>query len=249
MAARKLLYRSCKRIIDRHYVGQWPRFYEAVFGQTANHGIGYEDNFRSGRISRAKAAAIATWLSIYHPQEAIALDLAVRDLIEQAPLASWQDFIDGRAQNDTLMAIATDDLGIVGFANTAGDHITRVKLGQSFCLRLRSATQGRAIGFQRSRGQWFPLPLHEHEMDAAIRATDAWLPQSSIADTPLPLSEETDSGIVEFVVIVTDEDTARAIASSLTLGARLQSEQLLIIARQCDAAQSADVHRNRVQFI
>lgn len=249
MGARKLLYRSCKRIIDRHYVGQWPRFYEAVFGKTANHGIGYEDNFRSGRISRAKAAALATWLSIHHTQEAIALDLAVRDLIEQAPLTSWDDFIDGLTQDDSLIAIAMDDLGIVGFANTTRDHFMRMKLGQSFCLRLRSAAKGWAIGFQRSRGQWFPLSLHEQDMVAVIEATVTWLPQSTIADTPLPLSEDTDTGIVEFVVIVTDDDTVRAIASSLTLGTRLQSEQLLLIARQCDAAPSADVHRTRVQFI
>lgn len=249
MGARKLLYRSCKRIVDRHYVGQWPRFYEAVFGQTANHGIGYEDNFRSGRIGRAKAAALATWLSIHHTQEAIALDIAVRDLIEQTPLASWDDFIDGLAQEDTLTAIAMDNLGIVGFANATRDHVVRMKLGQPFCLHLRAAEQGCAIGFQRSRGQWFPLPLHELDMVAVIRTTDALLPQSTIADMPLPLSEDTDTGTVEFVVIVTDDDTARAIASSMTLGARVQSEQLLITARQCDDAPSADVHRTSVQFI
>jgi hypothetical protein len=82
--ARRLLYRTSKQIVDRHYAGHWSRFYEAVFDRGGVPGSGYEDNFRAGRIGRIKANMIHRWISIHHTQAAIALDTAVTALPDDA---------------------------------------------------------------------------------------------------------------------------------------------------------------------
>ncbi|MEE4455319.1 hypothetical protein [Novosphingobium resinovorum] len=78
--ARIELYRSCKRVVDGHFLGSWDRFYKLALGDNASFGVGYEDNFRKGRIARSKAAMLARWLSIHHTREAEQLAFRLRSL-------------------------------------------------------------------------------------------------------------------------------------------------------------------------
>jgi hypothetical protein len=222
--ARRLLYRATKQIVDRHYAGHWSRFYEAVFDHGSVPGTGYEDNFRSGRISRIKANAIHRWISIHHTQAAIALDTAVIALPDAVTVEdSWQSFIDAHGQYGALEVVTMDDLGIVGFASDKTDNAYRIKLGEAFCFRFTSDHSGAALAFQQAKGVWYLLPLRHDGLVTEIERGTQILPRDG--DTPLPLSEDSDTGLVRFVMIVATLEAIALAVQKLSIGLAIAPDQ------------------------
>jgi hypothetical protein len=223
--ARRLLYRVSKQIVDRHYGGHWSRFYEAVFDRGGIPGTGYEDNFRAGRVSRIKANAIHRWISIHHTQAAIALDTAVTALPDTVTVEdSWQPFIDAHGQYSALEIVTMDDLAIVGFANDKTNTAYRIKLGQAFFFRLTSKRSGAALAFQQAKGAWHILPLRHDGLATEIERGTQIVPRGG--DAPLPLSEDSDTGLVRFVMIVAAKEMIDRIAHALSVGLAIAPDQL-----------------------
>lgn len=223
--ARRLLYRTSKQIVDRHYAGHWSRFYEAVFDRGGVPGAGYEDNFRAGRVSRIKANAIHRWISIHHTQAAIALDSAVTALPDAVKVEdAWQSFIDTHGQYGALEIVKLDELSIVGFAREKIGDAYRIKLGEAFCFRLTSELSGAALSFQQAKGAWYLLPLQHNRLVTEIERGTQIVPRDG--DTPLPLSEESDTGLVRFVMIVAANEMIDMVAKSLSVGHAIAPDQL-----------------------
>lgn len=78
---RKILYKAVKRIIDETPMA-WHELYAAALGRQPSDGIGYEDNFRAGKISRKNAALIFRWIRAAHPDHAGRIDAEVAALRE-----------------------------------------------------------------------------------------------------------------------------------------------------------------------
>lgn len=223
--ARRLLYRTSKQIVDRHYAGHWSRFYEAVFDRGGVPGSGYEDNFRSGRISRIKANAIHRWVGIHHTQAAIALDSAVTALPDAVRVEdAWQSFIDAHGQYGALEIVTIDELSIVGFAREKIGDAYRIKLGEAFCFRLTSELSGAVLAFQQTKGVWYALPLRQGGSVVEIERGTQIVPRDG--DAPLPLSEDNDTGLVRFVMIVAANEMIDMVAKSLSVGHAIAPDQL-----------------------
>ena len=241
--ARRLLYRATKQIVDRHYAGNWSRFYEAVFGRGGVPGSGYEDNFRSGRISRIKANMIHRWISIHHTQAAIALDSAVTALPDAVRVEdAWQSFIDAHAQHGALEIVKLDDLAIVGFARGRKKRIVTIRRGEAFCLRLTSDMAGQCIGLQRSGALWFPLPLSHDNNVVSITAGVQILPRDASGEV-IPLSEEADAGRNEFVLVIASDQCLASMASLAISDEAISPESLEASAETLESAAPFFVHR------
>lgn len=203
-AARRELYFACKRVVDGHYVGHWQHFIDAVFPGSANLGIGFQDNFRAGRIGRAKATALARWLSVHQTHEAERLAHRVRELADREP-ATWETFVREHAAHD-LAVIRLHEIGIVGFASSSQAGIPRFRFGEEFCLRIDCPFDGQALALQRTRGRWHRLPLSDTSSDATVAKGMATLPRSDATGEIIPLCDHEDGGRILFVVILADAD-------------------------------------------
>lgn len=63
--------------------------FEQSFGRPFAAGIGYEKNFKDGKIARTRAALIYEWLLAKYPERAAELDTALR-----TPSANWTEFVE-----------------------------------------------------------------------------------------------------------------------------------------------------------
>jgi hypothetical protein len=243
--ARRHLYRSTKQIVDRHYLGNWQSFYDAVFANGFHGGAGYEDNFRSGRIGRKPANAIAQWLATHHPIEADALERAVSGNSSD----TWQQFVNDHATGDHLTIVPLDELGIVGFAAPKHDEAVSLRMGQEFCFGLHVKMHGTAIAFQQTRGEWFGLPLSDVQLTTPMDTGDYILPRAASTGVPLPLSEETDSGLVTFVFLIAESAIIEATAVDIVTGSPISAHILRTLpAKLSSHATAYALHRVAARF-
>lgn len=247
IAARRELYRTCKQVVHGHYVGHWQNFYEAVFDGAGQFGTGHEDNFRSGRIGRTKAATLVRWLTERHP--ALAAELDQRLQIEKSQAAQeWESFLGAHGRDATLEVVKIDGLGIVGFARAQSRAIATIRRNEEFCLRLTSRMNGFGIAFQRAGGLWFRLPLSDHDHAARIVAGLQFLPRDARGEI-IPFSEETDTGAIEFVILIGAEKSIRSAGAMVTDEGPVPSGQLAIIAKTFEPTSLLEVHRTRALII
>lgn len=244
-AARAELYRSCKRVVDGYFVGNWGKFYAAVFDGSGTFGQGYEDNFRKGMIARPKAAQLARWLSIHHTREAELLAQRVAQLASEQALG-WEAYLAQSARDDALSLISMASLGIVGFARSTDSPLPRFRLGEEFCLRLNAEAEGSALGFQRVRGHWYPLRLADDRLEADIAFGETVLPRSTTTGEILPLSDDEDGGRILFVLIVADQEFIATMATNLTAQQVIPPATLDQIAEQLVAVPHSVAHRAEV---
>lgn len=245
--ARRALYRVCKRVVDGQFVGHWQHFYEAALGSAAIAGTGYEDNFRSGRIGRTKAAALARWLSAHHPDLFHELDYAVcADAPRGAP--AWDEFLRTHGRDSALEIVRIDGLNLVGFARSQSQRVATMRRGEEFCFRLTSSHRGHCIAMQRAGDVWFPLPLSDQVAVPAIAAGTQFLPRT-MGDEIIPLSEESDTGAFEFVILIGPEVCARSMRALMIEGAPIAPDNLAEIARTFAEAAPVEVHRARLIII
>jgi len=81
--SRQILYRHLRKLVKDEFV-EWNDIYKAAVG-SAERGTDYESNFRSGKISRKKAAKILIWLRSAYPDRATNLE---NELEESMPKIS-----------------------------------------------------------------------------------------------------------------------------------------------------------------
>ncbi len=103
---RKALYVAVKRLVDSGAI-DWNALYERALGTNANIGIGYENNFREGRIGRRNAALIYQFLQREFPEAA--WEVHYRHSSERNPvLWRWRQFLDLNANPEAMVIIPLD---------------------------------------------------------------------------------------------------------------------------------------------
>lgn len=243
--ARAELYRACKRVVDGHYVGDWEKFFAFALEGRGAVSDGYVDNFRKGLISRSKAAQMARWLSVHHTREAELLARNLAQLERSEPLI-WETLIRGHAIAGHLAIVPFASLAIVGLASKAGHGLTRLRLGEEFCLRLRPTLCGHAIAFQKVGELWYALPLADDRPDTVIDDGELLLPRSSLTREPLPLSDAEDGGVITFIVIVAARRVAEVVMPhDGTVGA-IPAKAMNAIAEEVLSEGVFEIHRAEV---
>lgn len=222
--ARRTLYEVTKRAVAKRFLGDWNAFLRAVLGDQGNVGSGYIDNFRAGRISRVRAGAIARWLEEHEPALAVELSHRIRAQSDNS-VSLWETLIRERAVAGNLTIVKIDDLRIVSFAGAPTNTITTLRRGEAFCFKLCANNRGHALGLQKAGALWFPLPLSDQKITIPVEASDQFLPRTASGDV-LPLSEEDDTGSIEFVVIVSTQPWLDTFAQALALGQPIDVESL-----------------------
>lgn len=236
--ARKILYRHTKRLIDSSSL-TWSRLYREALGQANAPGQGYEDNFRSGRIGRAKAARLYRWIRDNHAGVADRIDADLGD-INQPTAGAWEAFLaaHGRYGSLEIVSLAQQRPGVVAFAASEPLATSTLRLGEPFCFRLHSVRAGAALALQSVSGRWFPLPLSPDHLHQAISRGSQYLPDAGEGGEPAPLSEESDVGRHRFAVLVADDTLVRDIGAGFSAGVEVQSHHLTAFAECLEVAGS-----------
>lgn len=242
--ARRALYDVTKRAVASRFLGDWNAFLRDVLSENARVGAGYIDNFRAGRISRVRAGAIARWLEEHDP--ALAVELGYRISAQSDNSVSlWEKLIRERAIAGNLTIVKIDDLRIVTFAGAPSNTITTLRRGEVFCFRLRTGRAGFAMGLQKAGALWFPLPLSDQGVAIPTEAGEQFLPRATSGDV-LPLSEESDTGPIEFVVLIASAPWLNEFAKSLILNQPINVDRL---GTQMSDNPLVDLHRASAMIV
>jgi hypothetical protein len=245
---RRQLYRSCKRVVDGHYVGDWSKFLSAVFDDKFTSGAGFLDNFRNGRIGRPKAAAFARWLSVHHTQEAVQLAERIAAM-DDSWASAWDDLCAARAQRGRLAIMPLSDLAIVGFADASADRTMRLRLSEEFCLRFDSPHAGHVIAMQCVRATWHPLPLSLTSLPVAVAKGLATLPRDERDGAVIPLADHEDGGRVRFILILSPRPFAREVTDMLHGDGPFDQSTLDTMARSIAASDGVSLHEVELLII
>lgn len=236
--ARQALYSVAKRAVASRFLGDWNAFLRAALNDQGNVGSGYIDNFRAGRISRVRAGAIARWLEEHEP--ALALQLAqILDGHGRSEANGWTRLTETRAVSGGLSILKLEGLRIVSFARNDPSRIVTLRRGETFCLRLKSGLVGYTLGLQRAGALWFPLPLTDDGFSTISDGSAALLPRTSSGEV-IPLSEEEDTGPIDFVVVISPALWLPDFASSLSAAEPIDVDAL---STQVEADLTAELQR------
>lgn len=227
---RKALYKIIKRVIDTTGL-TWDELYAGAIGRQPSRGIGYEDNFRAGKISRSIASRIHRWLAEKHPEHAQALGAALRDTDDKekssdstVPGDRWEQFLKERAscsgvavrkptpapevkQHPPRIQDAADGHMVMyrrvfADAYDPSNPLFRVRLGEPFYFLFQTSAVGTVITLSEHRHQWIPERMAENGDAPIFTEGDNILP--SLDGEPRPLIEYDDSGLHRFLFVVLD---------------------------------------------
>jgi hypothetical protein len=218
---RKTLYRTLRQIIDREGEN-WNSIFRAAIGSEAEIGIGYQDNFRAGRIARTKAHRLYRWLTDAYPTYAAALVAELEgDECAFSSGAAWDKFLTEHGRFVGIEAVLMDDpsISLVTFAKREPLAQPIIPLGASFYFRVNSEQVGRVVALQSVEDRWHGLPLRPDGLADAVTAGANILPRLADSDQPLPLSEEQDGGRHGFLFLIGDGELIDSVTAMILDGA------------------------------
>jgi len=245
--ARRALYEASKRAVFERFQGDWNAFLSVALDGKASVGSGYIDNFRAGRISRVRSGAIARWLALDEPQIAatLASDLARR---ATEPRFGWSEYIEAVGEYGRLTLLRSVELNIVSLASRASGDAEQVRSGEEFYLQLEAGLPGTAMAFQRVRGLWFPLPLSDTNSAQDVDEGTNVLPRSFDSGLPIALREDSETGTIEFSLIVSADPIV--IAAAQRAGVGLPDETLAAFATAISLSSLPfEVHRMDLRVV
>lgn len=247
--ARRLLYRHIKRLIDTSAL-TWSRVFRDALGEAGGPGVGYEDNFRAGRISRQKAARLYSWLQSAHSEIAEDLDRDLADL-GQSLGAVWERFIASHGRFEDVEVVPLNDArpGLVAFARDEPLASRRIRLGEPFCFRIRDGSAGAVLALQSVDRGWHALPLSADSLSMQVGRGLCWTPGADGGATPEALAEESDAGRHRFLFIVASPGLIRDLELAMPADRQLRPEELGFIAEHLQAASGWRLLRINVLFV
>ena len=209
----------------------------------------FSENFRAGKISRKRAHTIAHWLSqnVGHRSDERDVQFVADDA---AALLGWEEFLRKHEQPDGLSLVrsADLDLNVVGLAQSSQRQASvKLKLGEQFFLRLVCDNIGAALGFQETRGSWYPLPLSDAGGTLDLSAGSHILPRTDDGAL-LPLSEDADPGRCRFVIVVGSADDLLRSLAKREIGLPLSSSYLLLLSDVLGKVQQVGSYTLNVVF-
>lgn len=239
---RRRLYHHVKRVVDRYYGGDWSRFYADIQAHVAPRGHGDQDNFRAGRISRKRAAAIFDWIAAHYPDTAAAIAASNSASV---PASDWDGFLHTHGEAGHLRIVPLDDPSPAIVAFAVRRRVERVSLGQPFCFALDSALAGTGLALQGVDERWYPLPLAKKMLSAPITSGDQLLPFDTAANAPIPLSEDAHLGVHGFALLVWRGELD---IPPFEIGQPIAPDRLNHLAQSLAQAEQWAVHRLDVLF-
>lgn len=253
---RKLLYQAVRLFIDER---EWslPDVFEAACG-FRNYGIGYEDNFRAGRISRRRARQIYDWLRREHAGLASKVAAEIGAVSSMSPgLERWEAFLADHGAFDTLSVDYARRLksAVVRIQRTEPERVQAVlPIVTPFVLVVDRGLSGRAIALQWAKGVWHLLPLESSNVSTAMTGRKQRLPAVSEEDEPpfwqeLHFREDAETGFCRFVLIVAAPDITRNLEQALVPDAPIDAEALTYVASRLSQAAPGDWHLKRVNVM
>ena len=127
-------------------------------------------NFRSGRISVAKAERLYRYLAENHFAEANRLEPS---LFPVRSVSAWEAFLTDQAATGGLKLIREKEgRGVVQRKGSFEEADCLLRLGEYFCFELTSPQAGAAIAFQAYRDEWHAVPLGADERKLKVRIAE-----------------------------------------------------------------------------
>ena len=124
-------------------------------------------NFRSGRISVAKAERLHRYLAENHFAEA---NMVEPSLFPVRSVSAWETFLIDRATTGGLKLIREKEgRGVVQREGSFEEAGCLLRLSEYFCFELTSPHAGVAIAFQNIRQEWHAVPLGADERKLKVR--------------------------------------------------------------------------------
>ena len=127
-------------------------------------------NFRSGRISVAKAERLHRYLAENHFAEANRLEPS---LFPVRSVSAWEAFLTDRASTGCLKLIREKaGRGVVQRVGSFEEADYLLRLGEGFCFEVTSPFAGVAVAFQNYRDEWHAVPLGTDERKLKVRIAE-----------------------------------------------------------------------------
>ncbi len=248
---RKTLYKFAKRAKAARHL-EWDALFREA-GMPGHQGIGYDDNFRKGKISKVNAGHVYRWLATTAPAIAEDLRAALFEAKVQEGQASWPVFIStfGRFDDVEILPVSEGPFGIVKFAEPDPVHEQPILLGQRFVFRIASTSARTVLCFQGYKDVWYPLPLSKAGFQTTISTGKHVVPACETSGALQPLSEEEDAGMHRFVFLLFNGFDAADVCNRLKPGIPVAPEVLNNIANGLLEPHEShwDVLRINAQFI
>ena len=127
-------------------------------------------NFRSGRISVAKAERLYRYLAENHFAEANRLEPS---FFPVRSVSAWEAFLTDQATTGGLKLIRKKEgRGVVQREGLVEEADCLLRLGEYFCFELTSPFPGVAVAFQTYRDEWHAVPLGTDELKLKVRIAE-----------------------------------------------------------------------------
>lgn len=221
---RKLLYRACRTVMDR--TGQnMNQLFKDALGFQPSSSDSYEDNFRSGRISRKHAARIHDWLHRIHPDDARRLDAEITGLyVPDGYRSPWEAFVEefGEFEQLDVEVIAIPEIERVSGKIRPGwtPEPTSIFANEMFCFRFASPFDGYVVAFQWLNDQWHTFSLAHSGLGERLTQGPQVLPRRDGNHRPgLPMTkgyrEDSEFGLHRLVFLLLPFPLAAEICGKL----------------------------------
>lgn len=198
------LYQVLKTIAKLSYGDTVDLLIDKAVGQPVPHGDNWQRNYRRGEYDSAIAQIIYRWVEKHHFADA---HQVAPDIFPDTPERQWGKILDERATPDGFkLELVTDGFGVVQRRSRLQEVQQVIKWGQSFCLTLNAASDGYALALQGRGDHWDVIELGENgSATVPIQQGINHLPKDANGEID-PLSENSDEGITDFVMIVAATD-------------------------------------------
>lgn len=235
---RRILYSHLKAEMDLRNIDLAIMLEEAL-GKT-NLGLNYDTSMRTGRFARKYVSSFYQWLEQKNPERATRAISEIQASTSSAR-GAWAELIARPSKPIEIIPIRAKSLNVVGFAS--GTPAYEIERGRPFFLRIESEQPGFAIGFQKFRMVWYPLPLGRDRHYVAIKAGTNELPKSVDGSTIDPICEEIETGTFEFMLLLTSE---RLVVLPIESGLAISPSTLDKIADKCSENDQVQLHSTKL---
>lgn len=235
---RRILYAHLKAEMDLRNI-DLPAMLVQALGKT-NLGQNYDTSMRTGRFARKYALSFYQWLEQKNPERAMRAISEIQ-VGTSSTKSAWAELIARPSKQIEIVPIKVKSLNVVGFAS--GIPVYEIERGRPFFLRIESEQSGFAIGFQKFRSVWYPLPLGRDQHYIAINAGTNELPRSGGGSEIDPICEETETGTFEFVLLLAPE---RLIVPPIESGLAISPSTLDKIADKCSENDQVQLHSTKL---
>lgn len=231
------LYRSLRRVCDAHRL-TIEQIFDDAFDPPFAYGTGYFDNFRKGKISRARAATLYEWQRKKHPSFADDLDAELGRVNPGAPASLWEEFI---REHGVFGKVGIDRRGVWLPQHHGTEPLAPEQWGRDLCyqettwldrpfrFRFEEQLVGYLFALRWARGRWSGIELAESSLGLWLDENTWAIPPGSDSG-PLPedraFQELDETGLHRFVFLVTDAARGQEIANALTAGDAIEPKVL-----------------------